>query len=113
MAFLQFISDEELEKEVRHLLNVAKDAKAEKILEFDKNVIDPFSALFGMAGFKIDYETWYESELARQSQKTLQNHVGTFHQNILGNAEGWENLETGNVIDLVNSKVKIIAEVKN
>ena len=113
MALLKFISDVDLENEVNHLLKVAKNAKAEKIMEFDKNVIDPFSALFGMAGFEIDYKTWYESELARQSQKSLQNHIGTFHQNILGRADGWKNMKTGNVIDLVHDKRKIIAEVKN
>lgn len=43
----------------------------------------------------------------------MQNHIGEFHQNVLGFAKNWKNLKTGNVVDLVCEKSKIIAEVKN
>jgi len=69
--------------------------------------------LFEIAAFGLDYEDWKKSEAARQAQKTLQNHVGDFHQNILGSISDWENLEVGNEIDLANHNAKIIAEVKN
>lgn len=52
-------------------------------------------------------------EKNRQIQKTLQNSVGEFHQQILGSVPGWENLQTGSVVDIRNKKRKIIAEVKN
>lgn len=49
----------------------------------------------------------------REAQKTLQNHVGEFHQNILGAVKGWENMHTGSVVDLVSDEHKVVAEVKN
>lgn len=36
-------------------------------------------------------------------KKSLQNHVGEFHQNILGSLLGWENLGTSQVGDLVSN----------
>lgn len=56
---------------------------------------------------------WLKQEEARLVQKTLQNLVGNFHQEILGHMDGWTNLRTGSVVDLLNSEQKIIAEVKN
>lgn len=78
-----------------------------------RNVIDPFAALFEMSGFEIDYKTWLKSETTRQAQKTLQNHIGDFHQNILGYSKGWKNKEVGNIIDILSEEKKIIAEIKN
>jgi hypothetical protein len=66
-----------------------------------------------MSGFEIDYTTWLKSETSRQAQKSLQNHIGDFHQNILGYSKGWKNMKVGNVIDLVSDENKMIAEIKN
>ncbi|MFO7656173.1 MAG: Eco47II family restriction endonuclease [Bacteroidales bacterium] len=76
-----------------------------------------------MSGFEIDYDTWLKSETTRQAQKTLQNHIGDFHQNILGKSYGdfhknskdmiWMNMKVGNIIDLVSESNKAIAEIKN
>lgn len=113
MAILKWISDKNLNDAVDHLLKKAEEAKANAQVEFGKNVIDPFSAMFEIAGFDVDYSAWLKSETNRQAQKTLQNHIGDFHQTILGHSKGWENMKTGNVMDLVSDKHKIIAEVKN
>jgi hypothetical protein len=66
-----------------------------------------------MSGFEIDHDTWLKSETTRQAQKTLQNHIGDFHQNILGYSKGWTNKGVGNIIDLLSEQNKIIAEIKN
>ena len=113
MAFLKWINNKNLKGAVTHLLNKAQEAKENAAKDFGKNVIDPFSAIFEMAGFEIDYRTWIKSETTRQAQKTLQNHIGDFHQNILGCSHGWANMKTGRVVDLISDKHKIIAEVKN
>ena len=113
MPFLSWISDSDLKNEVMQLLLIAKSAKKAAVKNFGKNVIDPFAALFEMSGFEIEYDTWIKSETTRQAQKTLQNHIGDFHQNILGYSEGWTNMKVGNVIDLVSEINKMIAEVKN
>lgn len=112
MALLEFISDKDLTSEVRILVQktLEKRSKAEK--DFTKNVVDPFGALFEAPAFS-GHEAWKSSELMRQTQKTIQNHVGTFHQKILGHVVGWSDLGTGSVVDLVNHDLRIIAEVKN
>lgn len=111
MSYLKWIDDDKLKMCVTHLLTKAAEAKANT--NIGRNVIDPFSAIFEIAGFKHDYKSWLTSEISRQAQKALQNHIGDFHQNILGHSRDWENKKTGNVIDLVSNKNKIIAEVKN
>jgi len=113
MPYLSWIDDKDLSEAVRHLLNIAKNAQKQAEAKFDKNVIDPFSAVFQIAGFGIDYQSWVIGEQTRQSQKTLQNHIGNFHQIVLGSVEGWDNLQTGNVMDLLSTKRRILAEIKN
>jgi hypothetical protein len=110
---LKFVGDAALVAEVSHLLTVAEEALEAKRREFAENVIDPFAAMFEMAGFGLDHGGWVRAELMRQAQKTLLNHVGAFHQNILGSVKGWENMNTGSVVDVVSHDRKVIAEVKN
>ncbi|MDH5983234.1 Eco47II family restriction endonuclease, partial [Vibrio aestuarianus] len=75
MALLEYISDDDLFAEVRTLVQktLAKREQAEK--DFTKNVVDPFCSLFEAPAFP-DHEVWKSSELMRQTQKTIQNHVG-------------------------------------
>lgn len=114
MAYLSFISDKALKDAVQHLLDTANQAQEKAAKDFDRNVLDPFAYLFEVAGFKIaSDELWIEGEKRRQAQKTLQNHIGNFHQKILGTVIGWDDLNTGGVIDLVCHERKIVAEVKN
>ncbi|MCK9504513.1 MAG: Eco47II family restriction endonuclease [Porticoccaceae bacterium] len=113
MSYLTYISDETLKTLVKNVLNIGRTRKAEAEQSFAKNVIDPFAALFESVAFEVDHKTWKESEIIRQCQKTLQNHIGDLHQKILGSVAGWEDKGKGSVVDLVCQKKKIIAEVKN
>jgi hypothetical protein len=113
MPYLNWIDDIKLKVSIEHLLTKAKEAQAKADKDFTKNVVDPFSALFEIVGFDINYETWIKNEKTRQAQKTLLNHIGEFHQNILGSVKGWTNLQKGGVVDLVCSEKKMIAEIKN
>ena len=113
MPYLHWITDKDLENAVAKLVGVAKEALVKSQEEYTKNVIDPFSAIFQVAGFGIDYTTWLVSEQTRQAQKSMQNHVGIFHQTILGAVDGWEDLKVGGGMDLICDKKQIIAEVKN
>lgn len=113
MAYLSWIGDNHLVEAVLHLMRIAEASQKLAQKKFNNNVIDPFSAVFQIAGFGISYEEWVIGEQTRQSQKTLQNHIGNFHQIVLGNVDGWENLKTGNVMDLISNRHKILAEIKN
>lgn len=110
---VEFLDDNKLVAEVSHLLTVAEETIESQRREFGKNVIDPFATIFEMSGFELDHAGWVRVELMRQAQKTLLNHIGGFHQNILGAVDGWENMKTGSVVDIVSEKHKVIAEVKN
>lgn len=113
MAYVSFLTDDDFKAVVSEILSVGVAAKQKAETNFSRNVIDPFSVLLEMGAFNVDYETWYTSELARQSQKTLSNKIGAFHQRLLGAVSGWEDLKVGRGVDLVNNTRKIIAEVKN
>lgn len=107
---LPFISDEDLTNAVKHMIDKARSAMEES--KIDKNVLDPFCTLFEFAGFSYDKEKWLKSEKTRQSQKTLSNAVGAFHQQVISCIEGWK-IHSSEVIDVSNSEMKIIAEIKN
>jgi len=113
MSYLNYILDEDLIEIVKGVLDVGIEKKLSAEKDFTKNVIDPFGSIFETAAFEVNHATWKSSELIRQSQKTLQNHIGDFHQKVLGCVGGWEDLGTGSVVDLNHKDRKIIAEVKN
>jgi hypothetical protein len=91
--------------------------KARPVYEADtelyKNKVDPFSALIDSMLQGIPLSSWVIQEKVCQSQKTLQNCIGNFHQSVIASFEGWEDLGTGNIVDVRNKKHKITAEVKN
>lgn len=113
MPRLAFISDEDLEEAVETLLLQASHALKKAETKFEKNVIDPFAAIFEMAGFGLNEVVWRSNEKIRKAQKTLGNHIGAFHQSVLGKIKGWSNPGSGGIIDLVSTEQKIIAEIKN
>ncbi len=110
---LSYICNEKLYECVEQVIYTIKRAQKEKNVTLHANVIDPFSAIFDAMYNKISLQQWLELEKTRQIQKTLQNNIGLFHQSIIGCVDGWENLGTGKIIDLINVQKKIIAEIKN
>ncbi len=114
MAYLTWISDADLEHEVSKIINTATAGISKATNQFNKNVIDPFSIMFEMAGFNIvTVNTWEINEKSRKAQKTLSNAFGTFHQSVLGHVNGWQDLGIGKSADLLCQTSKIIAEIKN
>ena len=110
---LSFINNKNLYENVEAVLNVAHRGIEDSETKLYSNVIDPFSALFEAMSIKMKLSGWIKKEKSRQLQKTIQNAIGVFHQEILGSFPGWKSLGTGSVVDLVNEDLKIIAEVKN
>ncbi|MEE9271779.1 MAG: Eco47II family restriction endonuclease [Robiginitomaculum sp.] len=113
MAHLPFISDDNFFKHVHAVLEVGITKKQKADRTFYKNVIDPFGPIFEATVNSISVDDWKKFEKVRQGQKTLQNAVGDFHNDVLGSVNGWEKLEKGNEIDLIKNDLSIIAEVKN
>ena len=113
MARLAYLEDQVFRALVKEVLDIGRKKKEKVNRDFNKNVIDPFASLFDSAVSGVDHDTWKNSEMVRQCQKALTNHIGNLHQKILGHVAGWEDLGTGGVFDLVCHENKIIAEVKN
>jgi hypothetical protein len=113
MAILPYISDSDLITHTSKLVDAAKRGEKKVYANPYNNVIDPFSALVDAARQNISLEEWMKQEQARQIQKSFQNAIGEFHQQILGSIGGWNNAGAGGSYDVINNEMKIIAEVKN
>src|SRR3989344_826199 len=110
---LAFIDNKSLYREVGKVIDVAKKSAKDSENYLFKNVIDPFSAIFDSLFQGIGLNEWLKGEKSRQVQKTLQNALGEFHQEIIGSIMGWKSMGKGHVFDVMNEDKKIIAEVKN
>lgn len=112
MPYLHWIADEHLKACVTEVLKKGLQGIKKSEADFYRNGIDPFSALFDAACQGVSLEQWSTFERKRQAQKTLQNALGNFHQNLLAHVAGWQRPAEG-FVDLVSEKQQIVAEVKN
>lgn len=108
---LPYVSDRALYSETEKVVVAVRLRIREADATLNKNVIDPFSALFGCCVRGLQPAAWLELEKARQVQKTLEDRLGYFHQGILSSMPGWE--QTDDVVDLINADLKLVADVKN
>lgn len=113
MPYLSFIEDRDLILAVKKVIQKIELAKQHIDLKLYKNVLDPFSALFDGITHDISYDEWLASEKVRQIQKTMQNAIGEFHQDVLGSTAGCKNLGSGGGLDICHQEKGIIAEIKN
>src|SRR3989339_1324651 len=111
--YLSFINDDDFLRNVEAVLSAAQSAFDDAEDKLYSNTIVPFSAVFDASSQGISLEAWLQQEKSRQIQKTMQNALGTFHQNLIGSISGWKSLPTGSLIDVVNKEKLIIAEIKN
>ncbi|MGH7237547.1 MAG: Eco47II family restriction endonuclease, partial [Candidatus Saccharimonadales bacterium] len=95
MAKLSFLSDQDLYKLTKLLVDAALKSEAKVEKNPYANVIDPFSALIDAARQNIALSDWLRQEKSRQIQKSFQNAVGDFHQHILGAIPGWQDAGDG------------------
>lgn len=108
-----FISDEKLIKAVRNVVLKTQASLIKHEKKIDDNILDAFSATYESIIGGIPYTKWLGLEMTRKVQKTMQNAIGDFHQEVIGGIDGWENLGKGRLVDVRNKEKKIIAEIKN
>jgi len=113
MSLLPWLDDETFIGIVEEVLTTGFEAMKKADEKMGANIIDPFLMLFEMGSFNLDSASWATNERTRQAQKTLTNKIGWFHQRTLGSIDGWTDLGTSEMIDLVNHDKRIIAEIKN
>jgi hypothetical protein len=110
---LSFISDVDLRK---HTVETVSQFRTGMTLsEFQKNIVDPIKLTFDAHVYKQSIDDVIDAEVIRQLNKTNENLIGYFHQNIfkyIGN--GWEVPSTGeDGWDVENHSRNLYAEFKN
>jgi hypothetical protein len=83
--YLKWIDDESLFAAIEHIYNTFKKAFDNiNLKKVNNNIVDPFLQVFDLSLTEgKSLETWLESEIKRQTQKTINNSIGDFHQKIL------------------------------
>ncbi len=111
--YLKYISDEHLFWCIENLYQSYTKAKANITKDkFYKNKIDTFKLIFDSKFNNLDERTLIKTEIARQIDKSTNNSIGTFHEQILGGIEGFER---GNLsgFDIKAKDNTLFADIKN
>lgn len=107
---LGFISDSDFYKHVKE--TVEQYRFDIDLASFNKNYIDPIKLTFDQKIYGKGIEAVIDSEIARQLDKSNNNLIGYFHQNIFRYiGEGWTVPDQG--FDIVNLDKKYYVEMKN
>lgn len=107
---LNFISDKDIFKHVKE--TVQQYSASIDLKEFNKNIIDPIKLTFDAKVYGRTMEEVVTSECIRQMDKSNNNHIGYFHQNLFRYAgNGWEVPAEG--FDVINEGRHIFVEIKN
>lgn len=111
--YLSFISDEHLLNCIKNLHKSYLKAKANvSKKKFYKNKIDTIKLTFDAKFNDLDEETLIKTEINRQIDKSINNSIGTFHEQILGGIIGYE---MGNLsgFDIKATDNTLFADIKN
>lgn len=111
--YLSYVTDEHFltcienlhEAYLRAKNNVTKD-------NFYKNKIDTIKLSFDAKFNDIDEEDLIQSEVLRQIDKSINNSIGTFHEEVLGGVEGFEVGKLSG-FDIKAKDNSLFADIKN
>ena len=107
---LGFISDNNIFRHVKE--TVQRYSANIDLKEFNRNTVDPIKLTFDAKVYGRTMEEVIASECMRQMDKSNNNHIGYFHQNLFRYAgNGWSVPEQG--FDVVNEEKHIFVEMKN
>ncbi|MEE9429509.1 MAG: Eco47II family restriction endonuclease [Melioribacteraceae bacterium] len=111
--YLNFISDEHLFTCIENLHSSYLKAKANiSKKKFYNNKIDTIKLTFDSKFNDLDEMTLIKSEIARQIDKSINNSIGTFHEQILGGIEGFERGKLSG-FDIKSTDNTLFADIKN
>ncbi len=99
--YVNFISDEHLIRCIGNLHRAYLKAKMNITKQnFYSNKVDTIKLTFDSKFNGIDEESLIQAEILRQIDKSINNSIGTFHEQILGGVEGFEldDLNSFNII---------------
>ena len=111
--YVDFISDEHFLDCVANLHNAYLKAKNNITKKsFYNNKVDTIKLTFDSTFNEIDEESLIQAEILRQIDKSINNSIGTFHEQILGGIKGFE---IGNLsgFDVKGTDDTLFADIKN
>ncbi|WP_312076047.1 Eco47II family restriction endonuclease [Chryseobacterium sp.] len=111
--YLNFVSDEHLLECIKNLHNSylkAKNNVSKK--SFYSNKVDTIKLTFDSKFNDISEEDLIQAEILRQIDKSINNSIGTFHEQVLGGINGFE---IGNLsgFDIKAEDDTLFADIKN
>lgn len=125
---LSFISESDLENHVKLTIgNYGDKLQSFDLKRFNKNIIDPIKLMFDKSVYRSSWEEIISNEIFRQRDKSNNNDIGYFHQNIFqyitncrvpdnGQEGGWDVIVEcpGGIILEDGAKVsRVYVEMKN
>jgi len=111
--YLSYITDEHLFKCIENLHKSYIKAKNDIDRErFYENKIDTIKLTFDSKFNDIDEESLVNTEILRQIDKTINNFIGTFHEDVLGGISGFEVGKLSGY-DIKAKDDTLFAEIKN
>lgn len=111
---LTFISEVDFEKHVSETLESYKSSLLGINLEnFNKNIIDPIKLLFDKSVYKKTFEEIIKNELQRQRDKSDNNVIGYFHQNMFKYIQNCTVPKEGWDVIFKTQQKNIYVEMKN
>lgn len=111
--YVDFVADEHLLKCIENLHVSYEKAKAKiSKKKFYNNKIDTIKLTFDTKFNKIDEESIIETEILRQIDKSINNSIGTFHEEVLGGIEGYE-IGKLSGFDIKAKNNTLFADIKN
>ena len=111
--YVDFISDEHFLVCVENLHSAYLKAKNNITKKnFYTNKVDTIKLTFDAKFNDIDEESLIQAEILRQIDKSINNSIGTFHEQILGGIKGYE---VGNLsgFDIKATDDTLFADIKN
>lgn len=111
--YVDFISDEHLLSCIANLYKSYTKAKENLTKSsFYANKVDTIKLTFDSKFNNIDEETIIQSEILRQIDKSINNSIGTFHEQILGGIDGFE-IGKLSGFDIKAKDNTLFADIKN
>lgn len=111
--YVDFIPDEYLLGCIKNLHDSYVRAKADvSKRKFFNNKIDTFKLIFDSQFNNLNEESVIETEILRQIDKSINNSIGIFHEQILGGIEGYERGDFSG-FDIKAEDNTLFADIKN
>lgn len=93
---LNFITKEDFKKHVQAtILKYGEKLESFDLKRFNSNLIDPIKLIFDKSVYKTSWEEIVNNEIFRQRDKSNNNDIGYFHQNMFSYFEGCEVPQAG------------------